>query len=90
MADSAQTPTRALRAEIARRKATLKLLPGGFGSVMDLLDAWVASVDARLTLQEGQGGAIEQFSRQLSESEADSFQKAIERSPRRVCEGCDE
>ena len=39
---------RALRAEIARRKMTLKLAPFGIGEVLDLVDAWVASVEARL------------------------------------------
>jgi len=82
MVDVQQTPTRALRAEIARRKSTLKLLPGGFGSVMDLLDTWVASVDARLTQLEGQGGAVAQFAAQLSEDEARARQRP-------ECEGCD-
>jgi hypothetical protein len=78
-----EAPSRALRAELARRKSTLKLLPGGFGGVMDLLDAWVASVDARLTLLEGQGGAVAQFSAQLSEDQ-------IKARQRPDCGGCDD
>ncbi len=42
------TPAMKLRAEIARRKSALKLAPFGIGEVLDLVDAWVASVEHRL------------------------------------------
>jgi hypothetical protein len=37
-----------LRAEIARRKKALALAPFGIGEVLDLVDAWVASVETRM------------------------------------------
>jgi hypothetical protein len=47
-----------LRAEIARRKMTLKLAPFGIGEVLDMVDAWVASVEARLRSDDAAIGAM--------------------------------
>jgi hypothetical protein len=74
-----ESPVRKLRAEIARRKNAMKLAPFGIGEVLDVLDEYVAHVETRLTLLEGQGGAIADFAEQLNRAKQG-----------RACEACEE
>jgi hypothetical protein len=83
MPDITDSPVRALRAEILKRKTMLKLAPFGLGHVVDLLDAYVEHVEARLSLLEGMGGAVATFAAQLSEAEVIARQRP-------ACAACDE